>query len=153
MSAEISGSLGIVETFSLVRKGRLRKIAKIQRVSFSGPKSRLLFQGAALRIGEFAVQSPIFSESYGEMPNKLSLGFWSRFVATFDFPVRKVYLRKAANFGRPGRLKREPHGPTSTAGARHAVARASCRVAGGRATGSPQWRPLMLPHSPLGVGR
>ena len=103
-SAEISGSLGIVETGSLVRKGRLCEIAKMQRVSLSGKKTRLLLQGDALRIGEFAIQSPIFSESYGPMPNKLGLGFWSRFVATFDFPKRTVYLRKTATFSRPDRL-------------------------------------------------
>jgi hypothetical protein len=98
-----SGGLGILETGSLVTEGQFRVIGKALHESISGTTSRPLFQGKALSIGGFAVHSPIFSESHGTNPNKLGLRFWSRFVATFDFPGRKVYLRKSANFGRPDR--------------------------------------------------
>ncbi len=98
-----SGSLGILETRSLSRKGQMREIGKVMTESISGSNSRLLFQGEALRIGGFSVHSPIFSQSSGPTPNVLGLGFWSRFAVTFDFPERKVYLRKSANFDRPDR--------------------------------------------------
>jgi hypothetical protein len=95
-----SGTLGILEIRSLVTEGQFREIGKALHESISGSKARPLFQGKALSIGGFAVHSPIFSESYGSHPNRLGLRFWSHFAATFDFPERKVYLRKSANFGR-----------------------------------------------------
>ena len=49
------------------------------------------------------MRSPIFMESHGARPNVLSLGFWSRFAVTFDFPGRKLYIRKSAKFDRPDR--------------------------------------------------
>jgi hypothetical protein len=98
-----SGSLGVLEIRSLVRKGRFRELGKTRQETISGTSSRLLFQGGVLHLGEFAVPSPIFSESYGWPPNILGLGLWSRFAATFDFPGRKVYLRKSSHFGRPDR--------------------------------------------------
>jgi Aspartyl protease/PDZ domain len=98
-----TGSLGIVETRSLVNEGVFREIGKTLKVSISGKTSHPLFQGRTLNLGDFAVHSPIFGESRGSIPNVLGLRFWSRFGATFDFPGRRVYLRKSANFDRPDR--------------------------------------------------
>ncbi len=72
-----SGSLGILEIQSLVRKGQFREIGKVLQESISGTSSHALFQGADLSIGGLAVRSPIFRESHGSMPNVLGLGFWS----------------------------------------------------------------------------
>ena len=98
-----SGSLGVLEIQSLVKHGEFREIGKTLYESFSGTNSRTIFQGGVLSVGGFAVRSPIFDESHGSMPNGLGLGFWSRFAATFDFPARKVYLRKSVNFAHPDR--------------------------------------------------
>ncbi len=98
-----SGTLGLLETTSLERKGDFRVIGKSLAESISGSSSHLLFQGSTLNIGGFDVHSPIFSESHGKRPNRLGLTFCSRFAVTFDFPKRKVYLRKSAYFGRPDR--------------------------------------------------
>ena len=98
-----SGTLGIHETASLLREGRFREIGKVLTESLGGTRTRSLIQGGTLSIGGFTVRSPIFNESYGRTPNVLGLGFWTRFAATFDFPGRKVYLRKSARFDRPDR--------------------------------------------------
>ena len=97
-----SGSIGVLESASVVRKGRFREIGKALVESMSGTNSRRLIKGGDIRIGDFAVHSPIFMESFGLTPNKLGLRFWSRFAATFDFPERKVYLRKSCAI-RPSR--------------------------------------------------
>jgi hypothetical protein len=98
-----SGDLGVFKTRSLTRKGKLKEIGKTLMETISGTNSRLTFQGTELKVGTFAVQSPIFSESHGVSPDVLGRGFWSRFAVTFDFPKRKVYLRKSAGYGRPDR--------------------------------------------------
>jgi hypothetical protein len=98
-----SGSLGISETQSPVSKRLFREVGKSFSNSISGLTSRPLFQGRTLSLGGLDVQSPVFSEARGLTPNILGLGFWSRFEATFDFPARKLYLRKSANFGQPDR--------------------------------------------------
>lgn len=99
-----SGSLGVSEAHSLVKTGQFREIGKTSLESISGTRSRLLIRGQGVNIGGFVVQSPIFSESHGPRPNVLGLRFWSRFAATFDFPNRKLYLRKSADFSRPDRF-------------------------------------------------
>ncbi len=98
-----SGSLGVFQVTSLVKSGQVREIGKTFGWSLTGSNSHRLFQGSALNIGGFAVHSPIFHESYGAMPNRLGLAFWPRFVVTFDFPERKVYLRESSYFDRPDR--------------------------------------------------
>jgi hypothetical protein len=35
--------------------------------------------------------------------SSLDLGFWSRFVVTFDFPKNKLYVRKGKQYSRPER--------------------------------------------------
>ena len=81
-----SGSLGVIESRSLVRKGEFKEIGKALYESLSGTVARPLFLGSALNLGGYSVRSPIFTESHGATPNVLCLRFWSRFAVTFDFP-------------------------------------------------------------------
>ena len=94
-----SGSIGPLEARSLVRMGQAREVGNDRIVTISGADYRPLLQTSALAIGTFTVRSPVFRESHGSWPNALGLEFWSRFAATFDFPGRKVHLRKSARFG------------------------------------------------------
>jgi Aspartyl protease/PDZ domain len=103
MASVDSGTLGVFKIRSLERKGEFRRVGETLAENLSGTSSWRTFQGRALELGRFAVRSPIFCESHGLAPNVLGLGFWSRFAATFDFPERKVYLRKSAHFDRPDR--------------------------------------------------
>ena len=98
-----SGNLGVLEIGSLTTNGKLRELGKTLEESISGTKSVRTFQGTVVKVAGFAIQSPIFHESYERNPNILGMGFWSRFVVTFDFPGRKVYLRKSIGYGRRDR--------------------------------------------------
>lgn len=98
-----SGSLGILELQSLARRHRVHEIGKSFSVTISGIRSSSMFQGGVLRVGGFSVRSPIFTELRGSTPNILGRGLWSRFAVTFDFPGRKLYLRKSAEFNRADR--------------------------------------------------
>ena len=71
--------------------------------SFGAGGSRL-FQGKRLFLGGFRVERPVFSESPGRA--LLGSAFWSRFVVTFDFPARKVFLSKGQAYERPDRSSR-----------------------------------------------
>jgi predicted aspartyl protease len=97
------GSVGVFESQSLVRKRQFNEIGKTLYESLSGTVTCPLFLGGALDVGGYSVRSPIFRESHGPTPNVLSLGFWSRFAVTFNFPGRKLYIRKSAKFDRPDR--------------------------------------------------
>jgi hypothetical protein len=98
-----SGTLGILEIQPLVRARQFQEIGKSLEVTISGIISRGLFQGGVLRVGEFSIRSPIFTESRGPTPNVLGRGFWSRFAVTLDFPGRKLYLRKSDHYEGPDR--------------------------------------------------
>jgi hypothetical protein len=94
------GSLGVLEARTLVQRGEDRQIGRSQP---NPSQSFLWYRGGTITLGGFVVRSPVFCESYGRAPNTLSRGFWSRFVATFDFPERKLYLRKSSHFSRQDR--------------------------------------------------
>lgn len=51
-----------------------------------------------LEIGPFAVERPVFIVS--PMQSTLGLRFLSRFVATFDFPASRLYLKAGGGYGR-----------------------------------------------------
>lgn len=70
-------------------------------LNLAGTSKRQLYRGEVIKLGEFSLHSPLFSGA--EDHNSLGLGFWSRFVVTFDFPNRRVYLRKGAGYCRPER--------------------------------------------------
>jgi Aspartyl protease/PDZ domain len=51
-----------------------------------------------LQLGAFEHRNLLFGT---QGPNILGLGYWSRYVSTFDFPRGKVYLKKAKRFDDP----------------------------------------------------
>jgi hypothetical protein len=65
----------------------------------SGTHATSEFRGKRISLGDFSVDRPIFDES--STMSLLGLGFWSRFVVTFDFPNQNMYLRKGKGYGRP----------------------------------------------------
>lgn len=82
-----------------LRKGELAEIGSVLSENISGTTSSRLYRGRHLRLGEFAVEFPIFGGSL--RTNALGNRFWSRFVVTFDFPSRIAYLRKGDGYNRP----------------------------------------------------
>jgi hypothetical protein len=95
------GGLEAVEARSLVRSGVFRVIGSTLNETVSGTSSSWLLQGKRLSLRGFRVDGPVF----GESPTiaMLGRGFWSRFIVTFDFPGRNVYLSKGQAYERADR--------------------------------------------------
>jgi hypothetical protein len=83
-----------------------------------------------LTVGDFAIANPVFATSDYNM---LSLGFLARFVVTFDFPHRTMYLKKGRRFDGPDRWDRSGLHLIRTAGKTiiHSVDKDSPAAAGG----------------------
>ena len=96
-----SGSLLTQEVRNLAAKGKMRKVGSTRIATASGNFQAPYFQGNLLALGGFAVEKPVFSES--RKCNTLGLDFWSRFAVTFDFPGRRILLRKGDQYSRPNR--------------------------------------------------
>jgi hypothetical protein len=98
-----AGDLGVLEIRSQAGKGEFERIGSADVWDLWDVANQALYRGKILQVGRLSVQSPIFAESLGPRPNVLGRGFWSRFVVTFDFPKRRAYLRRGAEYGRPER--------------------------------------------------
>jgi hypothetical protein len=64
----------------------------------TGTYASCYFELESLTIGEHRFVWPLLSEGRGRL---LGLDVWSRFIATFDMPRRRLYLEKARGFGEP----------------------------------------------------
>jgi hypothetical protein len=90
------------EVFAALEKaGDLKVLGKSKAVVLNGTQEYRFGQGQRLALGEFAVQGPVLNE--GSSYSMIGLGTLSRFVVTFDFRERKLYLKKGADYDRPGR--------------------------------------------------
>jgi hypothetical protein len=87
-----SGCLTSSETKRMARAHGFRELGTDSAVNLSGTSRRPLHRGELLKLGTFSVKEPLFCEARSQ--SALGLGFWSRFVVTFDFPKPRVYLRK-----------------------------------------------------------
>jgi hypothetical protein len=98
-TGRISRNSGEMEGGLLRQNGDFKKVGSTLMETVSGTHTSLVFRGRLVAIGGFSVPEPIFNES----PTLclLGLGFWSRFVVTFDFPNRNMYLRKGKEYLRP----------------------------------------------------
>ncbi len=94
-----SGMIQSTASKLLVRNGDFQEIGSRSGATLSGTHEYPLLQGQRMTLGKFSIERPIFAESPGE--SRLGLGFWSRFVVTFDFPGNKVSLKKGQGFDRP----------------------------------------------------
>jgi hypothetical protein len=95
------GDITTVDTDSLVIGSEFRVVGSILHETASGTSSSFIYQGKSLIMGSCRVDKPVYGGTSG--PSVLGLGFWSRFVVTFDFPRQRVYLNKGRDFGRPDR--------------------------------------------------
>lgn len=86
-----------------IRVGHLKNFASDRWLDASGESESRVAKGSKLRIGGFVITDPCFGEGNG---NLFGLGFWSRFVVTFDFANGAVYLKKGEQFERLDRWNR-----------------------------------------------
>jgi S1-C subfamily serine protease len=85
---------------SLVKSGDFQELgASNLSESAGGPRNCALLRGKRVALGGFTVDRPIFTES--PTGSTMGLGFLSRFVVTFDFPGRRIHLRKGRGYERP----------------------------------------------------
>jgi hypothetical protein len=95
------GGTGLMraDTFdALLAQGRVRRIDTALGASLSGQSLRRRGRVAEAELQGFRHADLIFSRSGW---NVLGLNYWSRYVATFDFPGQAIYLREGSRFGQP----------------------------------------------------
>ncbi len=95
------GGTGLLraDTFeALVGRGRVKPIDTALAGSLSGQSLRRRGRVAEVELEGFRHADLIFSTSGW---NVLGLTYWSRYVATFDFPGQAIYLKKSTRFDQP----------------------------------------------------
>ncbi len=95
------GGTGLLraDTFeALVGRGRVRPIDTALAGSLSGQSLRRRGRVAEAELAGYRHADLIFSTS---QRNVLGLNYWSRYVATYDFPGGAIYLKKGARFDQP----------------------------------------------------
>ncbi len=98
--ADSSGAIG-TQLFDDLRKSEESQVCGATLLSsVSGVTRRREAKVASLKLGEFRHESLIMTESDHTL---LGLGYLSRYVVTFDFPSRVMYLQQGARFAVPDR--------------------------------------------------
>ncbi len=95
------GGTGLMraDTFdALGGRGRISPIDTTLGTSLAGQSVRRRGRVAEVELGGHRHSGLIFSTS---QRNVLGVNYWSRYVATFDFPGGAVYLRKSSRFDQP----------------------------------------------------
>jgi len=82
----------------LVKKGAIRGLKSKHFMSLEGEGVDRLGEIVAVTLGPFRHEHILVSEG---LRNVLGLGYWSRFVVTFDFPNKTLYLKKGKHYDRP----------------------------------------------------
>ncbi len=99
--ASSGGGSGLLraETYDLLSKqGKIKPIDTALATSLSRPSTRRRGRAAELELAGDRHADLIFS-ALGR--NLLGLNFWSRYVATFDFADRAIYLKRGGRFDQP----------------------------------------------------
>jgi hypothetical protein len=91
-------------TFTGLTLGESMKVVhSTLALTLGGTKRVDVGRARRLTVGNVAIANPVFSDSEYNM---LDLGFLSRFVVTFDFPRRTMYLKQGRRFDEPDRWDR-----------------------------------------------
>lgn len=93
-----AGGLQTEAFAALTEQGKLTRAGKMKLLTASGIKVERLGQVDAVSLSGFRHEKLIFNES---KMNVLGLGYWSRYVATFDFRLHTIYLKKGRRFDQP----------------------------------------------------
>jgi hypothetical protein len=94
-----SGSACLAEPIfdATLKSGGLALVGTERSETLSGTSTLRLGRLTQLSLGEFTPPGVLATEGKA---NRLGLGFWSRFVVTFDLPHDGVYLRRGKGFDR-----------------------------------------------------
>ena len=104
-AAEEAGTLNADLALALARKEIASESGAYKLASDNSPNSPLhrSLRIRGLRLGPYQMIDVPMSVGGSKGPNVLGMGFWSRFIVTFDFPNKMLYLKKAKHFDRPFR--------------------------------------------------
>ena len=100
-----TGRLDETDGPKLLAEKQVRIVGSGLSMTVAGSVTAQDVRADGLTLGRFRIDQPALRLG-GRAGNLLGLNFWSRFVVTFDFPGRKVYLRKGAGYDRPDVLDR-----------------------------------------------
>lgn len=98
-----NGSLDAELARSLEKRGLATVVGAQLSVHASAITQTRTLRVAALKIGDFEHSNLIFSEHTGGVPSLLGMGYLSRFIVTFDFPKRTLYLKPGRYYSRRDR--------------------------------------------------
>jgi hypothetical protein len=98
--ASTTGTLTPTYFNDMAQKEMLKIVKQSKVVTVAGNSMRQVGRVQLLAVNGSIVRSPVVKMSDS---NLLGLGFWSRYVATFDFPNKVIYLREGARFQEPDR--------------------------------------------------
>lgn len=93
-----SGSMRSSTIRELERRNCVQRLPTALVVDTVGNSETRCARVSSFRLGEFEHSNLIFYEHSDHFPNVLGLGYWMRYVVTFDFPNRAVYLRPSKQF-------------------------------------------------------
>jgi hypothetical protein len=82
----------------LALKGEIQLFGAGEGIDAKGENYGRAYRGTRLTVQGFSVERPVFCET--SRSTVLGLGFWSRFVVTFDFPRNRLFLREGKSYGR-----------------------------------------------------
>ncbi|MGH8162137.1 MAG: aspartyl protease family protein [Gammaproteobacteria bacterium] len=86
----------------LVERGLAIQIGKARGTSVAGTRTSRMARIGEIAVGGVRHRGLIMDDGVGE-DNLLGLGFLSRYVVTFDFPGKTMYLKPGARFSEPSR--------------------------------------------------
>ena len=89
------GTIEVFATADLFRQGEFRALRTTLSTTLEGERRTSTYQGRQFMLGEFKVERPSFIGFTSA--NSLGMGFWSRFLATFDFPRGILYCAKESD--------------------------------------------------------
>ena len=96
--ATLTGGLSPKFFDELLAAGKLTTLTESKTQTVSGTTNISMGRNEFVAMREYAVMKPVMRR--GDK-NFLGLGFWSRFIVTFDFPGETVFLKKGRRFGEP----------------------------------------------------
>lgn len=96
-----SGCLRRKTARELERRKEARHVRTAWSADAAGESESRFLRVSKFEVAGFKHGDLIFSEHSQDLPNVLGLGYWMRYVVTFDFPDRAVYLKPSKWFGQP----------------------------------------------------
>jgi hypothetical protein len=92
-----SGDLSVEMLDALADSKKAAKVGELLSLTLDGLTTKPLYRVDGLTLGDFTHRGLYFAPAlHGQ---QLGLGYWRRYIVTFDFPRHKMYLKKSKQYG------------------------------------------------------